>query len=94
MKYFYVFIFLFIGFVFVSSCSDPIVGNKEHLPPNTYLSIFSLPGDTLAPGKTVKKISWWGDSPNGFVIGFKISFDSLNWGFTTQNDSTFKFSLN
>jgi hypothetical protein len=52
-----------------------------------------MPGDTLAPGKTVKKISWWGDSPNGFVVGFKISFDSLNWGYTTKNDSTFVFSI-
>jgi hypothetical protein len=93
IKYFSVLIFLIIGFVFVSSCTDPIIGNKNHLPPNTYLSVFSMPGDTLAPGKTVKKISWWGDSPNGFVAGFKISFDSLNWGYTTNNDSTFIFSL-
>lgn len=83
----------FIGFIFISSCSDPIIGNKNHLPPETYLSVFSMPGDTLAPGKTVKKISWWGDSPNGYVVGFRISFDSLNWGYTTQNDSTFIFSL-
>lgn len=93
LKYFYTFIFLIAGFIFINSCSDPIVGNKEHLPPNTYMSIFSMPGSRLLQGKTVKKISWWGDSPNGFVVGFKISFDSLNWGFTTQNDSTFVFSI-
>jgi|WetSurMetagenome_2_1015567.scaffolds.fasta_scaffold29002_2 hypothetical protein len=93
IKYFSVLIFLIIGFVFIFSCTDPIIGNKNHLPPNTYLSVFSMPGDTLSPGKTVKKISWWGDSPNGFVAGFKISFDSLNWGYTTNNDSTFIFTL-
>jgi hypothetical protein len=93
IKYFSVLILFFIGFVFISSCSDPIIGNKNHLPPETYLSVFSMPGDTLAPGKTVKKISWWGDSPNGYVVGYKISFDSLNWSYTTQNDSTFIFSL-
>lgn len=93
IKYFSAFAFFIIGFVFISSCSDPIIGNKNHLPPETYLSVFSMPGDTLSPGKTVKKISWWGDSPNGFIAGYKISFDSLNWVFTTKNDSTFIFSL-
>jgi hypothetical protein len=93
IKYFSVLILFFIGFVFIFSCSDPIIGNKNHLPPETYLSVFSMQGDTLAPGKTVKKISWWGDSPNGYVVGYKISFDSLNWSYTTQNDSTFIFSL-
>jgi hypothetical protein len=93
IKYFSALIFLITGFVFISSCTDPIIGNKNHLPPNTYLSVFSILGDTLAPGKTIKKISWWGDSPNGYVVSFKISFDSLNWGNTTSNDSTFIFSL-
>ena len=93
IKYFYAFIFLFIGFIYFSSCNDPIISEKNHIPPKTYLSVFSMPGDTLAPGRTVKKISWWGDSPNGFVVGFRISFDSLNWGFTTHNDSIFVFTL-
>ncbi len=93
IKYFYAFIWLLIGFIYFSSCNDPIISEKNHIPPQTYLSVFSMPGDTLAPGRTIKKISWWGDSPNGFVVGFKISFDSLNWGFTTKNDSTFIFTL-
>lgn len=93
IKYFTALVLFISGFIFISSCSDPVIGNKNHLPPETYLSVFSMPGDTLAPGKTVKKISWWGDSPNGYVTGFRISFDSTNWAFTTQNDSTFIFSL-
>jgi len=52
-----------------------------------------MPGDTLAPAKTIKKISWWGDSPNGFIVGYRISFDSIHWGYTTKNDSTFVFKL-
>lgn len=93
IKYFTALFFLILGFVFFSSCSDPITGLKNNAPPNTYLSVFSMPGDTIAPGKTVKKISWWGDSPTGFVTGFNISFDSLNWSYTTQNDSTFTFTI-
>ena len=87
-------LFVFIlGFMYFASCSDPITGIKPDMPPNTYLSVFSMPGDTIAPGRTVKKISWWGDSPAGIVVGFRISFDSLNWAFTTQNDSTFTFTI-
>ncbi|MDD5361876.1 MAG: hypothetical protein PHN88_07065 [Ignavibacteria bacterium] len=93
IKYFTALFLFIVGFIYISSCSDPIIAPKSNLPPNTYLSVFSMPGDTVAPGKTVKKISWWGDSPAGIVVGFKISFDSINWSYTTQNDSTFAFSI-
>ncbi len=79
--------------LYVISCENPVNNGVEYLPPETYLSVFSMPGDTVAPGSTVKKIYWWGDSPNGFVVGFRISFDSLNWGYTTKTDSTFVFTI-
>ncbi len=91
---FYLKIFLLVYFIiFFLSCENPVKQEVEHLPPDTHLSIFAMPGDTLAPGTTVKKIYWWGDSPNGFVVGFRISFDSLNWGYTTKTDSTFVFVI-
>jgi hypothetical protein len=93
IKYFTALFLFIVGFIYLSSCSDPIIAPKSNLPPNTYLSVFSMPGDTVAPGRTVKKISWWGDSPVGIVVGFKISFDSINWSYTSQNDSTFAFSI-
>ena len=93
IKNFTAFFLFILGFMYFASCSDPITGIKPNMPPNTYLSVFSMPGDTIAPGRTVKKISWWGDSPAGIVVGFRISFDSLNWAFTTQNDSTFTFTI-
>lgn len=74
------------------SCSDPISGKIENLPPESYLSLF--PDSIIAPGSTLKRIHWWGDDPDGFVKGFRISFDSVNWGFTTKNDSTFFLSIN
>jgi hypothetical protein len=74
------------------SCDDPISGKIENKPPQTYLSIF--PDSTIAPGSTLKTIRWWGDDPDGFVSGFRISFDSVNWGYTTDNDSTFALSIN
>ncbi len=93
MKIFLKLTFLLVFFNFFASCSDPVSEKYQLLPPETHLSVFSMPGDTIAPGATIKKINWWGDSPNGFVTGYRISFDSLNWGFTTKNDSTFIFTI-
>lgn len=88
------FLFLFTAGIIVMtySCSDPTSGTVDNLAPETYLSIF--PDSIIAPGSTLKKINWWGDDPDGLVKGFRISFDSLNWGFTTKNDSSFLLSIN
>jgi hypothetical protein len=73
------------------SCSDPANSPVASLPPDTHLTLF--PDSIIAPGSTSKKISWWGDSPQGFVVGYRISFDGINWGFTTKQDSTFFLSI-
>ncbi|MDQ3019756.1 MAG: hypothetical protein M3R36_04185 [Bacteroidota bacterium] len=88
---------IFLSLIFVAligltfSCSDPVTGTIENQPPETYLSLF--PDSIIAPGSTLKKIQWWGDDPDGFVKGFRVSFDSVNWTFTTENDSTFVLSI-
>lgn len=77
--------------IYLNSCSDPISGKIENLPPDTYLSL--RPDSIIAPGTTLKTIRWWGDDPDGFIKGYYISFDSLNWSYTTQNDSTFALHI-
>ncbi|MBV6477786.1 MAG: hypothetical protein HGGPFJEG_00530 [Ignavibacteria bacterium] len=76
---------------YLNSCSDPTSGKIENLPPDTYLSL--RPDSIIAPGTTLKTIRWWGDDPDGFIKGYYISFDSLNWNYTTQNDSTFALHI-
>ncbi|MBI1315250.1 hypothetical protein GC167_00090 [bacterium] len=39
------------------------------------------------------ELSWYGTDVDGYVAGFEISTDSLNWNFTERNDSVFRFSL-
>ena len=75
----------------IQSCSELPVGVSENQPPDTYLSLF--PDSTISPQKTRIKITWWGDDPDGLVAGFRFSFDSTNWVFTTKNDSTFQLSI-
>ncbi len=74
------------------SCDDPSSVKVDNLPPQTYLSL--QPDSIIAPGSTIKTIRWWGDDPDGFIAGYKVSFDSVNWGYTTNNDSTFILSIN
>jgi hypothetical protein len=90
-KYFTIFIIPILT-IFIISCSEVPTGSNENLPPNTFLSLF--PDSTISPQKTVIKITWWGDDPDGLIKGYNISFDSLNWSFTTQNDSTFQLAIN
>jgi len=73
------------------SCSDPASTVVASLPPDTHLTLY--PDSVIAPGSTSKRISWWGDSPQGFVVGYRISFDGINWGYTTKQDSTFFLSI-
>lgn len=73
------------------SCSDPVNTPVPNSPPETHLTLY--PDSIIAPGSTTKRITWWGDSPQGFVVGYRISFDGINWGFTTKQDSTFFLSI-
>lgn len=43
---------------------------------------------------TIVTVHWSGEDKDGYVIGYEISFDSLNWSFTKEQDSTFRFSIN
>ncbi len=86
------FVILFIlGLLFIQSCTELPTGVTDNKPPNTFLSLF--PDSTISPQKTRVKITWWGDDPDGLVVGFQFSFDSTNWTFTNKNDSTFQLSI-
>lgn len=91
LRYLYQILFLFLGFVIIQSCSELPTGTKTNQAPHTFLSLF--PDSNISPHSTRIKISWWGDDPDGFVAGYYFSFDSLNWSFTTKNDSTFQLAI-
>jgi hypothetical protein len=80
----------------VDSCNEPVINPKQDQPPQTFLTLF--PDSIIAPGSTLKTIHWWGDDPDGFVVGFYFSFDSTipvnQWTYTTKNDSTFLLTMN
>lgn len=82
-----------ISIVFLaSSCYENLVdspaGNKL---PKTFISIF--PDSTISQQQSSVRLHWWGDDPDGIVIGYFISIDGINWKFTTNNDSLISFPI-
>ncbi len=77
----------------ISGCSkhypDQPVPNQA---PDTHL--FLVPDSTLRRTTSQQHIHWWGVDPDGFVIGYLVSVDSVHWSFTTRNDSVFSFRIN
>lgn len=39
------------------------------------------------------RISWFGTDIDGYVEGYELSLDNLNWTYTTSQDSLFRFTL-
>lgn len=85
-------IFILLQSVFFISCYEDLIdapiGNK---PPETFISVFSDSTITQQPSSV--KLNWWGDDPDGLVVGYFISIDGENWTFTSKNDSLISFTL-
>ncbi len=86
-------------------CSEHITDNPAGIKqPRTYLWLF--PDSTIGVGVSRQRLHWWGDDPDGVVIGFLFSFkvvtenvtslpvpDTLRYIYTLRNDSTLFFPL-
>lgn len=86
----YLLLSLFIA-VLLQGCTDLPESVVTNLSPETYLSLF--PDSIISPHITRIKITWWGDDPDGLVAGYRFSFDSTNWTYTTANDSNFQLII-
>jgi hypothetical protein len=86
---------LLFGIILVvlgQGCSKRITDNPiANKPPETFLSLH--PDDTLRATSSRQHLKWWGVDADGFVVGFKFSFDGVNWSYTTQNDSIFSLKI-
>lgn len=75
----------------VSSCkkNEPVIPSTPHT--KIFLDRINLSGNLRLI--TTVKIYWTGYSSSGYITGFEISFDQINWHFTNRTDSTFLFGL-
>jgi len=82
-----------ILFVFVYlSCTEEVVDNPiGNQPPQT--GLFLYPDSSISSQPSKLDVHWWGDDPDGFVIGYYFSWDGKNWSFTKSNDSLFALQV-
>ena len=82
---------IFLEIVFFS-CSNDVVDNPiGNQPPHT--GLFLYPDSSISSQPSKINVHWWGDDPDGFVIGYYFSWDSKNWSFTASNDSLFALQI-
>lgn len=96
---------LFLIFL-VTGCSENFTDNPHpNQPPETFISIFT--DRELNPTVSRKTFNWWGDDPDGMVVGFIYTFKenaknvetwdnnapNPDWTFTTETQKTFNLRL-
>jgi hypothetical protein len=92
-KFLQFFLILNISLLFLS-CSEEQVSNPGgNQPPDT--GLFLYPDSTINQQSSKLQVHWWGDDPDGVVLGFYIKWESIDssWGFTTSNDSIFSLPI-
>jgi len=87
------FLLIIAGVLLVYGCDTSLDGNlNENLPPKTSLTVDNIQVDEDSRLSSRVDISWWGDDPDGYIVGFEFAIADTsegNWEFTTLTDSTF-----
>ncbi len=86
------FVSLILLALLFSSCfkdmTDNPIGNQA---PKT--GVFLYPDSSISRQPSKIDVHWWGDDPDGFIIGYYISWDGRHWSFTKSNDSLFALKI-
>lgn len=86
---------LLLTATFIAACNrdlnGDLFGNKAPETSLTTDTIIRFGDDRLESEVT---LNWWGDDPDGFVVGYEFTFEEVItditvWQFTTTQDSTF-----
>ncbi len=78
------------------TCSENLTDTPEgNLAPDTFLFLYPDEGSSISQQKSRIRVNWWGDDPDGLVLGYYIKWEGLDdtWGFTTKNDSIFSLPI-
>jgi hypothetical protein len=67
---------------------------KPNTDPDTKLFLSSINRTGTDRLNAVVEMNWSADDKDGYILGYEISFDNINWVYTSEQDSTFRFSLN
>jgi len=82
-----------MGSLLFLSCDSSLDGNRiENQPPRTFLTVDNIAIDEDNRLSSRVDISWWGDDPDGYIVGYEYAIGDTSegsWNFTTRTDSTF-----
>lgn len=70
---------------------------KPNETPQSFVSIYPFhDGSTqppLAATTSLQHLHWWGQDPDGWMVGYLFSFDSRTWYWTAKTDSIFSLRI-
>ena len=85
-------LFFICSGLFIASCNKEAINNPVgNQPPHT--GLFLVPDSTISKQPSRIELHWWGDDPDGFVIGYYFSWGGQHWTFTQSNDSVFALQI-
>lgn len=77
----------------VTGCDTSFQGEVAvNVPPDTYTAVDTIIRTGPDRLNSEVHIRWWGDDPDGIVVGYEYTFDEVNWQYTNRNDSVFVLS--
>ncbi|MFK7924397.1 MAG: hypothetical protein AB8H47_20735 [Bacteroidia bacterium] len=65
----------------------------DNLPPDTKIFVEQITLSGTDRLNSVVRLRWSGEDQDGYVKGFELSFDEMDWDFVQQTDSTFRFDI-
>ncbi|MCU7492418.1 MAG: hypothetical protein ACM3UR_14620 [Bacteroidota bacterium] len=78
--------------LFITACNEKITDIlSPNEAPHTFMSL--MPDGDISKQPSKLKVSWWGDDPDGLVVGYYFSWDDVHWSYTTKNDSVFALKI-
>ncbi|MDI6403024.1 hypothetical protein QLX67_13540, partial [Balneolaceae bacterium ANBcel3] len=89
-RYISIVVIFLISLLFFSSCDSGLKGTRnENIPPSTYLTMEDVNlEDDNGQRRLVSQIhiSWWGDDPDGYVIGYEYVITEKDWEYTRDTE--------
>lgn len=93
MKY-TLYIILFFVLITTACKKNKFEGNiNTNKAPKTYMVVDTINRSGSNRYNSQVKVSWWGNDEDGYIKGYKISFDLVNWVYTSKQDSIFNLII-
>ncbi len=90
----YLLLLVILSSILFYSCTEDFSDNPiGNIPPDT--GLFLYPDSSVSKQPSRLRVSWWGDDPDGLIIGYYFKWDGIDnqWSFTIANDSVFALPI-